>query len=147
VALRILTDPPAKGGVPSVGSSFTSNPDQTRLGSSWESRLKAENTDIGREYIGKISYSALVDLAYPTDDGLMTKAATESVNNLFRTGYKHSSAVVSRMGLRQPGEFTDDLFAHSQPVMEDESIGVLDEINGPWGKGVLQVASVPASPS
>ena len=60
----------------------------------------------------------------------MTKAATESVNSLFRTGYKHSSAVFSPMGLRQPGEFTDDLFAHSQPVMEDESIGVLDEING-----------------
>lgn len=107
-----------------------------------------ENTNIGRDTLEKISYSALVDLGYPTDDGrLMTKAATESVNSLFRTGYKHSSAVVSPMGLRQPGEFTDDLFAHPQPVMEDESIGVLDEINGSWGKGVLRVASVPASPS
>jgi DNA polymerase V len=36
------------------------------------------------------------------------------------------------MDLRQPGEFTNDLFAHSQPVMADELIGVLDEINGRW---------------
>lgn len=50
------------------------------------------------------------------------------------------------MDLRQPGEFTDDLFAHSQPVIADEVMTVLDEINGRWGKGVLRLASVPAAP-
>ena len=50
------------------------------------------------------------------------------------------------MDLRQPGEFTDDLFAHSQPAMADKVMSVLDEINGRWGKGVLRVASMPAAP-
>lgn len=51
------------------------------------------------------------------------------------------------MDLRQPGEFTDDLFAHSQPVMADKVMSVLDEINGRWGKGGLRVASVAVAPS
>lgn len=50
------------------------------------------------------------------------------------------------MDLRQPGEFTDDLFAHSQPVMADKVMCVLDEINSRWGKGVVRLASVPAAP-
>ncbi len=50
------------------------------------------------------------------------------------------------MDLRQRGEFTDDLFAHSQPAMADKVMGVLDEINSRWGKGVLSVARVPAAP-
>lgn len=50
------------------------------------------------------------------------------------------------MDLRQPGEFTDDLFVHSQPVMADKVMSVLDEINGQWGKGVVRLASVPAEP-
>ncbi|MNJ14404.1 hypothetical protein D3C77_86290 [compost metagenome] len=32
------------------------------------------------------------------------------------------------MDLRQPGEFTDDLFAHSQPVTADKVMTILDEI-------------------
>lgn len=51
------------------------------------------------------------------------------------------------MDLRQPGEFTDDLFAHSQPVLADKLMSVLDEINGRWGKGVLRLASVPPAPA
>jgi DNA polymerase V len=76
----------------------------------------------------------------------MTKAATEAVNRLFRPGFKYSKAEVLLMDLRQPGEFTDDLFAHSQPVTADKVMTVLDEINGRWGKGVLRLASVPAAP-
>lgn len=74
------------------------------------------------------------------------KAATEAVNRLFRPGFKYSKAEVLLMDLRQPGEFTDDLFAHSQPVMADKVMSVLDEINGRWGKGVVRLASVPAAP-
>lgn len=54
---------------------------------------------------------------YLTNDvRLMTKAATEAVTRLFRSGSKYSKAVVLLMDLRQPGEFTDGLFAHSQPA-------------------------------
>jgi DNA polymerase V len=95
----------------------------------------------------KYANGALVELPYPTNDvRLMTKAATEAVNRLFRPGFRYSKAEVLLMDLRQPGEFTDDLFAHTQPVMADKVMSVLDEINGRWGKGVLRVASVPAAP-
>lgn len=96
---------------------------------------------------GKYANGALVELPYPTNDvRLMTTAATEAVNRLFRPGFKYSKAEVLLMDLRQPGEFTDDLFAQSQPVMADKVMSVLDEINGRWGKGVLRVASVPVAP-
>jgi len=95
----------------------------------------------------KYANGALVELPYPTNDvRLMTKAATEAVNRLFRPGFKYSKAEVLLMDLRQPGEFTDDLFVHSQPVMADKVMSVLDEINGRWGKGVVRLASVPAAP-
>ncbi|WHT78151.1 translesion error-prone DNA polymerase V subunit UmuC [Pseudomonas rhodesiae] len=95
----------------------------------------------------KYANGALVELPYPTNDvRLMTKAATEAVNRLFRPGFKYSKAEVLLMDLRQPGEFTDDLFTHSQPAMADKVMSVLDEINGRWGKGVLRVASVPVAP-
>jgi DNA polymerase V len=95
----------------------------------------------------KYANGALVELPYPTNDvRLMTKAATEAVNRLFRPGFNYSKAEVLLMDLRQPGEFTDDLFAHSQPAMADKVMSVLDEINGRWGKGVLRVASVPVAP-
>ncbi|WP_458376550.1 translesion error-prone DNA polymerase V subunit UmuC [Pseudomonas pergaminensis] len=95
----------------------------------------------------KYANGALVELPYPTNDvRLMTKAATEAVNRLFRLGFKYSKAEVLLMDLRQPGEFTDDLFAHSQPVTADKVMTVLDEINGRWGKGVVRLASVPAAP-
>lgn len=51
------------------------------------------------------------------------------------------------MDLRQPGEFTDDLFAQSQPAIADKVMSVLDEINGRRGKGGLRVASVQVAPS
>jgi DNA polymerase V len=76
----------------------------------------------------------------------MTKAATEAVNRLFRPGFKYSKAEVLLMDLRQPGEFTDDLFAHSQPAAADKVMSVLDDINGRWGRGTLRAASVPLAP-
>ncbi|RJX74911.1 translesion error-prone DNA polymerase V subunit UmuC [Pseudomonas sp. LS-2] len=95
----------------------------------------------------KYANGALVELPYPTNDvRLMTKAATEAVNRLFRPGFKYSKAEVLLLDLRQPSEYTDDLFAHSQPAVADKVMGVLDEINGRWGRGVLRLASVPAAP-
>jgi DNA polymerase V len=95
----------------------------------------------------KYANGALVELPYPTNDvRLMTKAATEAVNRLFRPGFKYSKAEVLLLDLRRPGEFTDDLFAHSQPALADTLMGVLDDINGRWGRGALRVASVPKDP-
>jgi DNA polymerase V len=96
----------------------------------------------------KYANGALVELPYPTNDvRLMTKAATDAVNRLFRPGFKYSKAEVLLMDLRQPGEFTDDLFAHSQPAAADKVMSVLDEINGRWGRGTLRAASVPTAPA
>jgi DNA polymerase V len=50
------------------------------------------------------------------------------------------------MDLRQPGEYTDDLFAYSQPVPAGKVMSDLDEINGRWGRGTLRAASVQADP-
>ena len=95
----------------------------------------------------KYANGALVELPYPTNDvRLMTKAATEAVNRLFRPGFKYSKAEVLLLDLRQPGEFTDDLFAEGQPVAAEKVMGVLDEINEKWGRGTLRSASVPTDP-
>lgn len=95
----------------------------------------------------KYANGALVELPYPTNDvRLMTKAATEAVSRLFRPGFKYSKAEVLLLDLRQPGEFTDDLFAASQPVAAEKVMGVLDEINTRWGRGTLRTGSVPADP-
>src|SRR3989344_6959009 len=89
----------------------------------------------------------VVELPYPTNDvRLITKAATQAVDHLFRPGFRYSKAEVMLMDLRQPGEFTDDLFAHTQPAAADKVMSVLDEINSRWGRGTLRAATVPASP-
>jgi len=90
---------------------------------------------------------ALVELPYPTNDTLLlTRAATEAVERIYRAGYRYSKAEVLLLDLRQPGEFTDDLFSVSQPVACDRLMQVVDSINGKWGRGTLRVASVPAVP-
>ena len=90
----------------------------------------------------------LVELPYPTNDvRLITKAATQAVERLFRPGFRYSKAEILLMDLRQPGEFTDDLFAHTQPAAADKVMSVLDEINSRWGRGTLRAAAVPAAPA
>jgi DNA polymerase V len=87
----------------------------------------------------------LVELPYPTNDvRLITREATLAVERLFRPGFRYSKAEVLLMDLRQPGEFTDDLFAHTQPATADKVMSVLDEINNRWGRGTLRTAAVPA---
>ncbi|WP_311969691.1 translesion error-prone DNA polymerase V subunit UmuC [Pseudomonas baltica] len=95
----------------------------------------------------KYANAALVELPYFTNDvRLMTKAATEAIDRLFRPGFKYSKAEVLLMDLRQSGEFSGDLFAPEQPAAAGKVMGVLDEINGRWGRGTLRAASVPAQP-
>ena len=77
---------------------------------------------------------------------MLTKAATEAVERVYRQGYRYSKAEVMLLNLCQPGEFTDDLFASTQPTDSTKLMSVLDEINSRWGRGTLRVASVPARP-
>lgn len=95
----------------------------------------------------KYANGIIVELPYPTDDvRLMTKAAVEAVGHVFREGFKYSKAEVLLLGLCQQGEYTDDLFAASQPVATEKVMGVLDAINGRWGRGTVRLASVPVDP-
>lgn len=95
----------------------------------------------------KYAKGVLVELPYPTNDTLLlTRAATEAVDKVYRPGYRYSKAEVLLMDLRQPGEFTDDLFAVTQPVASDRLMSVLDEINGKYGRGTMRSASVPRTP-
>ncbi|MCR8932142.1 MULTISPECIES: Y-family DNA polymerase [unclassified Pseudomonas] len=96
----------------------------------------------------KYANGALIELPYPTNDvRLLCKAASEAIDRLFRPGFKYSKAEVLLMDLRQPGEFTQDLFAQAQPQAAEKVMGVLDRINQRWGSGTLRAASVPADPA
>jgi DNA polymerase V len=95
----------------------------------------------------KYAKGALVELPYPTNDTLLlTRAATEAAAQVYRSGLRYSKAEVLLMDLRQPGEFSDDLFAMTQPVACDRLMSMLDEINGKYGRGTMRTASVPDTP-
>jgi DNA polymerase V len=95
----------------------------------------------------KYANGVVIDLPYPTDDvRLLTKAAVEAVDRIYRPGFRYSKAEVLLMSLCQPGEYTDDLFATSQPAESTRVMAVLDQINERWGRGTLRAASVPSNP-
>ncbi len=95
----------------------------------------------------KYANGVVVDLPYPTDDvRLLTKAAVDAVDHIYRPGFKYSKAEVMLLNLCRPGEYTDDLFAVSQPAEATRVMTVLDQINGRWGRGTLRSASVPTNP-
>ncbi|WP_139672230.1 translesion error-prone DNA polymerase V subunit UmuC [Pseudomonas sp. F16(2018)] len=95
----------------------------------------------------KYAKGALVELPYPTNDTLLlTRAATEAAAQVYRSGFRYSKAEVLLMDLRQPGEFSDDLFAVTQPAACDRLMSMLDEINGKYGRGTMRTASVPDTP-
>lgn len=50
------------------------------------------------------------------------------------------------MDLRQPGEFSEDLFAATQAVACDWFMQVMNTTNGRWGRGTMRSASVPVAP-
>ncbi|MFC6299588.1 translesion error-prone DNA polymerase V subunit UmuC [Pseudomonas sp. CCM 7893] len=95
----------------------------------------------------KYANGVVVDLPYPTDDvRLLTRAAVDAVGHIYRPGFRYSKAEVMLLNLCQPGEYTDDLFAVSQPAEATRVMTVLDQINGRWGRGTLRSASVPTNP-
>lgn len=90
---------------------------------------------------------AWVELPYPTCDTLLlTRLATDAVERIFRPGLRYSKAEVLLMDLRQPGDFSGDLFAPRQSAACDRLMQVMDSINGRWGRGTVRAASVPAAP-
>lgn len=95
----------------------------------------------------KYANGVLVELPYPTDDvRLMTKTAVDAVEQVFRPGFKYSKAEVLLVNVCQKGEYTDDLFSISQPEATQKVMGVLDAINGRWGRGTMRLAGVPIDP-
>jgi DNA polymerase V len=95
----------------------------------------------------KYANGVLVELPYPTDDvRLLTKAAVDAVERVFRPGFKYSKAEVMLVNLCQRSEFTEDLFATTQSAEATNLMTVLDKINERWGRGTLRSASVPISP-
>lgn len=95
----------------------------------------------------KYANGVLVELPYPTDDvRLLTKAAVDALERVFRPGFNYSKAEVLLMNLSQRGQYTDDLFAAAQPAEASRVMAVLDQINDRWGRGTLRAASVPVDP-
>ena len=95
----------------------------------------------------KYANGVVIDMPYPTDDvRLLTKAAVDALDRVYRPGFKYSKAEVLLLNLCQPGEYTDDLFATSQPTESTKVMAVLDQINERWGRGTLRAASVPSNP-
>lgn len=95
----------------------------------------------------KYAKGVLVEMPYPTDDvRLLTKAAVQALEQVFRQGFNYAKAEVLLMNLCQRGEFTDDIFAESQPAAAEKVMSVLDAINGRWGRGTLRIASMPSDP-
>ncbi|WP_433589612.1 translesion error-prone DNA polymerase V subunit UmuC [Pseudomonas koreensis] len=95
----------------------------------------------------KYANGVVIDMPYPTDDvRLLTKAAVDALDRVYRPGFKYSKAEVLLLNLCQPGEYTDDLFAASQPIESTKVMAVLDQINERWGRGTLRAASVPGNP-
>lgn len=93
----------------------------------------------------KYANGVVVQLPYPTDDvRLLTRLAIEALDRVFREGFKYSKAEVLLLELCQRGEYTDDLFAASQPLKSGRLMSVLDGVNGRWGSGTLRPAAVPA---
>ena len=105
---------------------------------------------IKETWLGDLDDAALNSqklVEYPTDDvRLLTQAAVGALDRIFRPGFKYSKAEVMLLNLCQPGEYTDDLFAISQPAEATRVMIVMDQINERWGRGSLRSACVPADP-
>ncbi|MCT4932846.1 DUF4113 domain-containing protein, partial [Pseudomonas aeruginosa] len=95
----------------------------------------------------KFAKGVSMELPYPTDDTrLITKAACEGLECLYRPGFAFSKAEVLLLDLRRPGEFTGDIFAEVQSERATKAMAVMDAINARWGRGTVRPGGVPAAP-
>ena len=65
------------------------------------------------------------------------------MERVYRDSFRYSKAEVLLLDLSQRNEITGDLFAVAQPVASERLMGVLDAVNGRWGRGAMRLASVP----
>lgn len=95
----------------------------------------------------KFARGVIVELPFPSDDTrLIIQAAGQALSQAFRHGHAFAKAEVYLMDLRQKGQFTDDLFAPTQPATSEKVMQVMDRINNKWGRGTLRPGAVPATP-
>ncbi|MCY1549721.1 Protein UmuC [compost metagenome] len=95
----------------------------------------------------RFAKGAVCQLPYPTNDTrVVITAALEGLEQIYREGFAFAKAEVLLLDLRQPGEFTGDLFAAAQPGSAERVMAVMDAINARWGRGTLRPAGVPAAP-
>lgn len=96
----------------------------------------------------KFARGMLCQLPYPTDDTrIIVQAALAGLEGIYRPGYAFAKAEILLVELCQRGEFTDDLFAATQPEAAESVMKVLDSINARWGRGTLRPGAVPATPA
>lgn len=95
----------------------------------------------------KYAKGVLCELPYPTDDTrVITRAALAGLERVYRPGFAYSKAEVLLLGLCQRNECTGDLFAPVQSAEAGQVMGVLDQINGKWGRGTIRPGRVQLSP-
>ncbi|WP_061291971.1 translesion error-prone DNA polymerase V subunit UmuC [Azotobacter vinelandii] len=95
----------------------------------------------------KFAKGVICTLPYPTDDArLIVRMAAEGLERVYQEGFAFSKAEVLLLDLCQRGEYTDDLFSAQQPAAAERLMGVMDAINGRWGRGTLRPASIPTAP-
>jgi DNA polymerase V len=92
----------------------------------------------------KYANSVMCHPPYPTDDVLLlTNAAMQGLEAIWRDGYRYSKAEILLMDLRKRSEFTGDLFTPSQSERSDDLMRVLDRVNLKYGKNALHSARMP----
>ena len=78
----------------------------------------------------------------PTADTVpLLRAARAALGRIFRAGYRYQRAGVVLLELRPAGAVTGDLFAPLAPAGAERRarlLGVVDGINGRWGRGTLR---------
>lgn len=96
----------------------------------------------------QLAQGMLCELPYPTDDTrIIVQAALTGLELIYRPGYSYAKAEILLVDLCQRGEFTDDLFAATQPAAAESVMKVLDSVNARWGRGTLRPGGVPATPA
>lgn len=69
------------------------------------------------------------------------------MERVYQEGFRYSKAEVLLLDLSKRNEITGDLFAAAQPATSEKLMGVLDAVNGRWGRGTMRLSSVPVDPS
>lgn len=113
---------------------------QHSLTSQFRLAIRTSPHDEGPKYSNAITCHP----PYPTDDVLLlTNAAIQGLDAIWRDGYKYSKAEVMLMDLRKRGEFSMDLFTPEQPARSDVLMSVLDKVNQRYGKNALHSGRIP----